>query len=112
MKFKHFGYPAHFICADRCRFHLATQVGKYIVSTVGAFFPSPEGKMEIIGIDRFFETMVFKCGKICKRADCRCNMPETNGRELDMAGYETAGEAQAGHKKMIKKWTEKQKEAE
>jgi len=29
------GHPAHFICARDCRFHLATYVGNYIVSTVG-----------------------------------------------------------------------------
>lgn len=28
-------HPAHFICAKDCRFHLATYVGGYIVSTVG-----------------------------------------------------------------------------
>ena len=28
-------HPAHFICSDRCKFVLATYVGKYIVSTVG-----------------------------------------------------------------------------
>jgi len=30
-----FGHAAHFILGHRCRFHLATQVGKYLVSTVG-----------------------------------------------------------------------------
>lgn len=30
--------PAHFCCSDKCRFHLATEVGGYIVSTVGELF--------------------------------------------------------------------------
>lgn len=34
-----FGHAAHFICSDKCRFHLATQVGKYLVSTVGELWP-------------------------------------------------------------------------
>ena len=108
MKIKHFGYPAHFICADRCRFHLATQVGKYLISTVGAMFPTPESKMTEIGLDRMFETMVFRAGKQCKLSDCNCKMPQlTNGHELDTLGYNTAGEAQTGHEKMIKKWAKK-----
>ena len=28
-------HAGHFICGDKCRFHLNTYVGKYIVSTVG-----------------------------------------------------------------------------
>lgn len=34
-----FGSPGHFICADKCRFHLTTKVGKYLVSTVGELWP-------------------------------------------------------------------------
>lgn len=30
-----FGNAAHFICGRGCQFHLATKVGKYLVSTVG-----------------------------------------------------------------------------
>lgn len=36
---KWFGHAAHFICAEWCRFHMATQVGNYIVSTVGEYWP-------------------------------------------------------------------------
>lgn len=36
----YFGSPAHFICARDCRFHIATLVGgKYMVSTVGEYWP-------------------------------------------------------------------------
>lgn len=34
-KWKWFGSAGHFICAHLCRFHLTTQVGKYLISTVG-----------------------------------------------------------------------------
>lgn len=36
---KWFGHAAHFICGHWCRFHLATQVGDYLVSTVGEYWP-------------------------------------------------------------------------
>lgn len=32
-------HAAHFIAASKCRFHLATYVGDYIVSTVGEYWP-------------------------------------------------------------------------
>lgn len=35
-----FGHPGHFICAKDCRFHMATLVGPWLVSTVGALWPS------------------------------------------------------------------------
>lgn len=37
---KWFGNAGHFVCSRDCQFHLCTQVGKYLVSTVGEFFPS------------------------------------------------------------------------
>ena len=43
---KWFGNAAHFICGSDCRFHLATKVGKYIVSTVGQYWPC-RGSREI-----------------------------------------------------------------
>lgn len=36
---KWFGHAAHFICGHSCRFHLATLVGKYLISTVGELWP-------------------------------------------------------------------------
>lgn len=32
-------HAAHLIVGDKCQFHLATYVGKYIVSTVGEYWP-------------------------------------------------------------------------
>jgi hypothetical protein len=34
-----FGHAGHFICAEWCRFHLCTQVGPYLISTVGEYVP-------------------------------------------------------------------------
>jgi hypothetical protein len=39
---KWFGHAAHFICGPWCRFHLATQVGDYLISTVGEYWPERE----------------------------------------------------------------------
>jgi len=34
-----FGNAGHFICGHWCRFHLTTQVGPWLVSTVGEYWP-------------------------------------------------------------------------
>jgi hypothetical protein len=43
---KWFGSAAHFICGRWCRFHLATQVGRYLISTVGEFVHPRHGGSE------------------------------------------------------------------
>lgn len=115
---KWFGHAAHFICGRWCRFHLATQIGDFLVSTVGLYVhPSksagserteaeylvknPNGEM--IGCDRFYETMVFKAGTPCKDKECGCGLPGTASSELDYNGYQTAGEATIGHRMMCLK---------
>lgn len=45
-KWKWFGHPAHFICGRDCRFHLATKIGRWLVSTLGEYLPD-EGSREI-----------------------------------------------------------------
>ena len=133
-KWRWFGTAAHLIVGHDCRFHLATVIGKYLVSTVGQYLPDLriremfaqhrgvvlEGRgdarradymrkigYETIGADRLFETMVFKAGKPCKAKGCACGLPETNGCDLDFAGYNTVGEATAGHIAMCQKWARK-----
>lgn len=119
-KWKWFGNAAHFICARWCRFHLATQVGSFIVSTVGEYVhPMNSQGSEIIeaewlkenplgaeiGCGRKFETMVFSTtDKLC---DCGCGMPGIDFSELDGAGYNTRGDATTGHLKMCRKWAKK-----
>jgi hypothetical protein len=46
MKTLWFGNVGHFICGHLCRFHMTTQVGKYLVSTVGEMWPD-RGSREI-----------------------------------------------------------------
>lgn len=121
-KWEWFGHSAHFICGQWCRFHMATKVGKYLVSTVGLYvhprnsqfsekgesewmLENPNG--ERVGCDRFYETMVFTAGARCKSKECGCGLPELAGGELDMLGYQTAGEARKGHMALCRKWSRK-----
>lgn len=117
---KWFGQAAHFICGRWCRFHLVTQVGEYLISTVGLYVhprhsggnerqemewlvKNPNG--EEIGFNRFYETMVFLAGKPCAEEGCNCGQPAlASGESHDFSGYKTAGEATIGHYAMCAKW--------
>ncbi len=66
MKITERGWPGHFICGHRCVFHRNTLVEhngyKIIVSTVGAMWDIHSVnkiKYEMIGCDRYYETMIF-----------------------------------------------------
>lgn len=50
-EWKWFGVAGHFICAHYCRFHMCTQVGEYLISTVGEYIP-PEAVREITATSR------------------------------------------------------------
>ncbi len=107
-----FGKPGHFICGQWCRFHLATKVGPWLVSTVGELVHplhsvgSENSEMEWleknwpgedIGAGRKYETMVFLAGEPCTAPGCNCGLPSTE-EGVDLArGYDTAGDATAGH---------------
>jgi hypothetical protein len=95
-------HAGHFICGDRCRFHLSTYVGKYIVSTLGEMKSLwNDEEFEDIGCDRKYETMVFKARK--SKNKC-CPWVQKSGEDVDFDGYNDAGEAYKGHLKMCKKW--------
>lgn len=121
-------HPAHFICSQDCRFHLATYVGGFIVSTVGEYFPDAvlreilattkgvvlEGRgddrradymkkvgFEDIGAGRKYETMVFPAkssGETC------CPWEPYDYDPLDTRGYNDPGEAARGHLLLCEKW--------
>ena len=126
-----FGCPAHLIVSNDCRFHLATLVGKYIVSTVGEWLPDSEVReifaetkgitlqgrgddrradymkrvgYKEIGLDRLYETMVFEAGDRCAAPECNCGVPNISGSEVDFDAYNLAGDATRGHMAMCKKW--------
>lgn len=119
IKIKNFGHPAHFICGNNCRFHLATQVGDYLISTVGELvFDSSVKKVldkvrddrefEEIGFGRTYETMVFRAGEKCEAEGCNCGLPVIDGSELDFLGYNDADSANKGHQRLVAKWLRKQ----
>ena len=124
---KWLGNPAHFICGRWCRFHLATLIGPWLVSTVGAFVhPRNSGGSEKtedewlaanapgenIGYQRKFETMVFRAGKRCEAKGCDCGLPTLGGDgiELGCIGANTAGDATKAHMQLCLEWANKKDE--
>ena len=110
-KWEWYGYPAHFICANDCRFRLATKVGKYIVSTVGDLhYIHEKGKRQTLGAgdDSFFETCVFRAGSVCADNGCDCGEARIlDGMEIDGIRAATAGEARKTHMEMCRKYARK-----
>ena len=127
-----FGNAAHFICGRDCRFHLATLVGPWLVSTVGEYLPDSnvreflaesrgialEGRgddrraswmrqvgYEEIGYGRKYETRVFRAGERCASEECGCGLPTAEDwGELDADGYNDAASATQGHYAMCEKY--------
>lgn len=131
-----FGSAAHLIVGSDCRFHLATKVGPWLISTVGEWLPDSsswdiyarsadvtlEGRGDArrydfltkvgyveIGAGRKYETMVFRtAGERCTQADCDCEMPVVSEwGEIDSQGYNLRGDAQRGHLAMCDRWASK-----
>lgn len=122
-----FGQAAHFICGQWCRFHLATKVGPWLVSTVGEYVHprhssgSEQAEAEWlkqnwpgeeIGCGRKYETMVFRAGNVCKDSRCNCGLPEIASSELDSGAYNEAGAARDGHFELCRKWAARSAESE
>lgn len=120
-----FGKAAHFICGSLCRFHLATKVGDYLVSTVGEYVPTESVQtihaevrgnpltqrgdareaeylekfgFEPLGAWGTYETLVFHATKYCDGPKCGCGTPiPDDWGELDGERYDNAKDATAGH---------------
>jgi hypothetical protein len=127
-----FGSAGHLIVAEWCRFHLCTQIGPFLISTVGEYVPDEavreihcvahgiilEGQGDArrydymrkvgyqeIGYGRTYETMVFRTtGEVCHAAGCGCGLPLIDGHDLDMRGYLTAGAATIGHLELCRQY--------
>jgi len=94
---KWFGNPAHFIDRRNCSFHMTTQVGKHLISTLGEWIPKgqPHDYEPLGSNGRIYETIVFTIDGYCD-CDCRCGLP-LPGEEIECRNYMTAREANEGH---------------
>ena len=121
-KWRWLGEAAHFCCGRWCRFHLATVIGPYLVSTVGNYVhPRHSGGSEAtearwiaahpdgdeIGVDRLYETMVFKVTE--GECECGCGQPNFDAANVDFYSYNTRKDAAAGHMAMCHKWAKEVK---
>lgn len=134
---KYYGNAAHLIVGHRCRFHIATQVGEHIVSTVGEYWPERPSReihaeihdpawlaenrnrkgddfdrayMQRFGYDEIGCDRKYETMvfKVSgKECPCGCGLPKIIPSELDAAGYNNAKSATAGHEKMCRKWERK-----
>ena len=102
---KWLGFAGHLIVSASCRFHLATEIGDVLVSTVGAYTqPGREAQWAEIGHDRKFETMVFPLGAPCDCGEDCGSRAVADWSNIDFDGYNTPAAAQAGHMAMCEKW--------
>lgn len=103
-----YGNAGHLIVSDQCRFHLCTEIGNYLVSTVGEWYPRYKKDEEIqggeeIGCGRKYETMVFRWKKRCDFKDCDCGMPLIVPEEIDFMPANSRKEANKNHLDICKK---------
>lgn len=120
-----FGVAGHFICGDKCQFHLTTRIGMMLVSTIGEYMPDStvqtilartrgfaltergyareaefyqkNGGFEKIGAWGKYETMVFAAGAPCAEPDCDCGLPSIDGHSLGGERYDARKDATEGH---------------
>lgn len=115
---KWYGFAGHLSVSEWCRFHLCTEIGEFVISTVGKYVPphnggGPEGDEATwlkkhpngatIGCDRTYETMVFRATGHCTAKECNCGLPLHEGGELASEGYNNPGDAAKGHMLMCAK---------
>jgi len=111
-----YGLFGHHICGRWCRFHLATEIGGYLVSTIGEYVPPSAGSSEQeerewlkahpygdeIALDAKYETKVFRTDG--KRCPCGCGQPDIEVPEVEGRRYNHPADATAGHYAMCDKW--------
>lgn len=104
------GCAGHYICAHDCRWRRHTQVigdcGRYRISTVGDMWSSFGGVFRRMRVncndDAYYQSAVFTIqDEPDGRNDgCGCH-PVTSYEDVETASYATAGEAQAGHERLV-----------
>lgn len=94
------GMAGHWCLGGRCRFHLRTEIGGLLVSTVGEAPDSLDpSKFTTCGAsEHVHETMVFRLyGEPCARPECGCGEREMDAIQLEGERWGTRGEANRGH---------------
>lgn len=106
-----YGHAGHLCVADFCRFHLATQVGKFMISTVGDYHlpGNPQRQLLGAGENSFYETYVFRVVGESKCSDptCDCGVPKIDFGEIEGIRCATAGQARKNHLRMCRKYAKK-----
>ena len=107
-KWKWQGHPGHFISANKCMFRMSTVVGKYLISTIGEYYPNlgntrgEEVVREPIGYDgQYYETYIFTVGE--SEMECGCAQV-SDWCEIDGKRTSTAKEANLTHMEMCYKY--------
>lgn len=97
-----YGEALHLCVSSKCLFHLATEIGGFVVSTVGDYHPADlDGMPESLGVkdDEFYETAVFRFSKRC---DCGCQKPIIEVPELKTVKTSDPKKATEVHMEMCK----------
>lgn len=126
-------HAGHLIISHQCRFHVATKVGNYIVSTVGEWWPERPAReihakihdpqwlagnihrrgddFDAAYMERFgFETVGYDriyesmVFKAMPSEHVCCPWRIESGENIDGCGYNDAGEAYRGHLELCEKW--------
>lgn len=114
-KWKYRGVPGHFCAADNCVFRLCTDIGRYRISTVGAYYlkQEPGARMTELGEERHYETMVFRI--FGSNVDWRnaLEMEPLRFQQGEKEDYYAAAErhdamAETMHDAMCVKWAKRQ----
>lgn len=100
------GRAAHFICAADCLFHMVTEIGDHVISTVGDLHlyekTGGRGSRREIGCGRTYETYVFR--KLDGHCECGCGLPSFDLSEVDSEGANDDVEARSNHMLMCHKY--------
>ena len=129
-------HPGHCIISHQCRFHLNTCVGKYIISTIGEWWPERDSreihariygpkwlsKNKHLKGDNFDRAYMLRFGYEevgcdrkyetmvfrAKKSDNKCCPYVIDvSNELDFAEYNEPEKAVAGHHRLCVKWSKK-----
>lgn len=99
-------HAGHYIGSRICLFRMNTYVNGYIISSVGDSVDPITGEVQEIGMNRKFETFVFKAVKNRnKEQSACCPYTYSSPSEIDSRGYNDAGKARLGHMEMIAKYS-------